>query len=179
MSASAISGGSVTSSISTTIKAQSPQQGSGTGLAPLSISQPVPSGQLALGFGTNAGNANLFFVAQYNLAASGTQTLDFYSGLNDPFGNSLAFLHLKWLAYSMTGGDATGITRAGAMTHPFLGDLGGTTPTQTIYPTGPGYSNGETSVGWTISSTVNSITFTNNSSTVAAVLTVGAAGTTT
>lgn len=179
--ATVVNGGSVVCSLSTLFKCTWPQQGGGgsNSLKNNSLSLPQPSGQLSLAYGSAAGQANVFFAAQYTLATSATQSFDLTSSsLKDAGGGTLTFGHVKWLAYSISsGGDATGVTRSGYGSTPWEGDLGGTNPTQTIYPTSCGYANGETTAGWATTSGANTFALTNNSVAVAVTLNVAAAGT--
>jgi hypothetical protein len=177
-----INGGTITGSSSVNLQAQEPPQGNASPntLAPIKTTLPFSASQ-TMAFGTAAGQVNLLVGQQRTLALSSNETLNLNSGaILDVFGVASPFLHLKYICiYIVSGGDVNGLTIEGGASNPFLGPLGGTTPSLTIYPSGPGYQNGEPSVGWPCGSTACNIKIINNSSVAAVTYAIVLAGTTT
>lgn len=67
------------------------------------------------------------------LASAANESLDLNASLTDAFGASVALLHVKLLAIYADPNNTTTLT-VGAGTNPFVGPLGGTTPTIALAP---------------------------------------------
>ena len=174
--------GNLTGTVGFSIKASETSPGSTSGVLNNTLTAQF---QEVLNLGTASNQANLF-VSQIPaaIAASGTLNLDLYDAstpLLDILGNTCAFRHVKqmiiWIVPGT--GDVSGVTIGAAGSNPWLGPLGGTTPTFTIYPGGLPFCGGEPTVGLVVSSTHGQLLLTNNSSSVAAQLQIVVAGTTT
>lgn len=71
--------------------------------------------------GTGAGNANLLYTAQTNLAVNTATTLDL-SAITNAFGSTVNFARLKAMYFeNTTSGTSTNLVLFGAGTNPFLG----------------------------------------------------------
>jgi hypothetical protein len=148
------------------------------GAAPGSQYQPTtaqgnPKKNIAFKVGTTAA-AQINEVASkiFDISASGTVTVNLQS-LLDVLGQTVVLVRVKGLLFQLlssaddaeNGTACTGVTIGNAGSHPFLGFLGGTTPTITL-------GNGE-ALGWltpsangdAVSSTVCNILITNNDAT--------------
>lgn len=109
---------------------------------------------IALTNGTGANQVNEFFDDVRTLTASSNETLNLNDGsLKDSFGASVVATAIKLIHIKNT--STTQTLTVGGATNPFLGPMGGTTPTQTIPPgqslTWPNF----TATGWAISGGVN------------------------
>lgn len=85
--------------------------------------------------GTALGQANLFFADSRVIAASGTDSLDLAGTLTDAFGTVISCGHVKSIYVFASKANVNSVIM-GAGTNPFVGPLGGTTPTVTIPPGG-------------------------------------------
>jgi hypothetical protein len=175
-----LTGGSIQGSSSVQVKGTAAPPGvAGAGVPALTTTIPLAA-QESLTFGTSTGQINIIISQARTLAASSNETLDINTGLADIFNATPTMLHLKYIYLAIqSGGDVTGLTLAGGASNPFLGPLAGTTPTLTVYPNGPGYQNGEPTVGWTVSSGAANIKITNNSSSASVTYQIVLGGTTT
>lgn len=113
--------------------------------------------------GTATGLADLMFADTRTLAASANESLDLAGSLVDPLGAVLTFVKIKAIWVKANSANTNSVI-VGAGTNPFVGPLGGTTPTVTIPPGGvmllvhPG-------AGWTVTaSTGDILKFANSSS---------------
>lgn len=86
--------------------------------------------------GTGTGQADLAFADRRTLTASSTENLDLAGVLTDSFGATLTFGHVKAIYIKAKTTNTNSVVVGGAASNPFLGPLGGTTPTLTIPPGG-------------------------------------------
>lgn len=101
---------------------------------------PLPPVVASLLFGAASGQMNLLVCQSRGLQAGASETLDLFTGTDakDIDGQTAAFRLLKWaIFWVIAGGDSTGVTVGNAASNAQLMTLGGTTPTATIYPSGP------------------------------------------
>jgi hypothetical protein len=96
--------------------------------------QAQPPISLQNGYGNN--QADLIYTATATIAASSSATLDLYGGLTDPFGATLNFAKIKLIKITAKATNTNSVVVGNAGSNPFLGPLGGTTPTLTIPPGG-------------------------------------------
>lgn len=124
-------------------------------------------------FGTAAGQGDLICGFTITLAANANQTIDLYGGaLLDVFGVTAPFRHLRnFAAWISSGGDSSGVTIQPGASNPNNLWWGGTSPTKTIYPGGPGEIGGSPA-GVVVSNTAKTVEFINNSSAVGVTITV-------
>lgn len=135
--------------------------------------------QEMLAFGTTSGQANVLISQDRTLTASATETIDINTGLNDIGGFSPVALHLKYVGmYIVSGGDTTGLTIVSGTSSGFTG-YGINSTGVTIYPSGPGFQNGEPVTGIACTTGAANIKITNNSSTAPTTYRIMLAGTTT
>lgn len=90
---------------------------------------------LSLVNGTGNGKADLCFVSKRQLAASASENLDLAGVLTDVFGSIITAAKVKAILIVADAGN-TGDLVVGNGTTPFLGPLGGTTPTIAVRPAG-------------------------------------------
>jgi hypothetical protein len=178
-----LTGGSVQGATSIQVKGTAAPQGTASSSSLQSLTTTVTgSAQESLTYGTGSGQVNLIVAQDRTLAASSNETLDLYGSttpLADIFGASTLFRHIKYLAvYIVSGGDVNGVLVGGAGSNPFLGPLGGTSPTVLIYPGGPGLQVGEPTAGWVVSSTAGQLKIANESSAVSVTYRIVIGGTT-
>jgi hypothetical protein len=174
-----LTGGSIQGSTSIQIKGTTAPQGTASSSTLQPISTTVTgSAQESLTFGTGSGQCNVIIAQDRTLAISSSETLDINTGLADIFGATPTMLHLKYIAvYIASGGDVTGLTIEPGATDPFAGY--GISTTLIVYPNGPGFQNGEPTVGIAVSSAVANIKIVNNSSSAAVTYRIVLGGTTT
>jgi hypothetical protein len=146
--------------------------------------QGNPKKNIAFKTGTTAaGQINEVGSKIFSIVASGTATVNLQA-LADVLGQSADLVRVKGLMFQLlsatddsdNGTACSGVTIGNAGTHPFLGFLGGTTPTITL-------GNGE-ALGWlspsanglAVSSTVCNILITNNDGSNAAAVQVTVLG---
>lgn len=155
-----LSGGNLTASSTVTVVGSNAPQGTGTStLSPLQTTLTSTCNTTQLLYGIGANQVNLIVSQDRTLAASGSEILDLLgtvTPLKDIFGSACLFVHIKYiLIYILPGtGDINGLTIGNAGSDPWVagGALGGTTPTQTIYPGGTPFQLGEPTVGFLVSS---------------------------
>lgn len=179
-----LTGGTVVGATSIQIKGTAAPQGTASSSSLQSLSTTVTGGaQESLTFGTGSGQANLIVAQDRTLAASSNETLDLYGSttpLADIFGASALFRHIKYVAvYIVSGGDVNGLLIGGAGSNPFLGPLGGTSPTVLVYPNGPGFQVGEPTAGWSATTSAGQLKIANESSAVSVTYRIVIGGTTT
>jgi len=118
---------------------------------------------LQLVSGTGNGQADLIFSDTRTLAASATEDLDLAGGVTDPNGVTLTFAKVKAIYVKAAAANSNNVV-VGAATNPFVGPLGGTTPTISIKP-GQMMLVTATDVGWTVTaSTADCLKVANSSS---------------
>ena len=154
-----MTGGTSTITTSVTLEAQHQTVGAAAPATFSTTQRQVQS--LAFGSGSNTFNTGVAFTRY--LAPGASETLDLYAGLTEPIGGVTAAFRLVrafalWVA---SGGDAAGVTVAGGASNPFTFTLGGTTPTNTVYPSGAAFSGG-CPAGTAVTSTARNVLVTNN-----------------
>lgn len=109
---------------------------------------------ITLTSGTGANQADLVFADSRTLAASANETLDLYGSLKDPFGSTLNFARIKAILIEARAANTNNVVIGNAVANPFLGPLGGTTPTVTLPPGGVLLLVAPAS-GWTVADATN------------------------
>ncbi|HEY1750326.1 MAG TPA: hypothetical protein VGG29_03630 [Caulobacteraceae bacterium] len=137
---------------------------------------------LSLTGGTNAGQVDTFYAVQVTIAASSTSTIDLNGSAIDGFGNTVSFLHVKFILLAASAGNTNDCQIGPGATNPFAGPWSGTTPLTAVSP-------GETllitkgqgsSAGWAVTAaTGDIIKLANSSSGSSVTCTVYLAGTST
>lgn len=100
---------------------------------------PVIKQALTLASGTGANQADLLFVDERSVAASTNDDIDLAGALSDAFGSTITFAELAAILIinaPRSGSANTSDLTIGAGSNPFVGFLGGTSPT--IGPIKPG-----------------------------------------
>jgi hypothetical protein len=147
-------------------------QGDYTAVAGLANEDANLNLQAAIAFLTGAGvnQADTVYTAPIALGPSGTETLDLNTGLTDALGQAVAMVRCKTILIISSPSNPVGasITRAGGASNPFLGNLGGTTPTDTVNPGGMSLAVAPDATAWAVASGTANIKLTNNSSTAGA-----------
>ncbi len=166
-----LTGGSIQGATSIQVKGTAAPQGTASSTTLQSLTTTVTgSAQESLTYGTGSGQVNLIVAQDRTLAASSNETLDLYGSttpLADIFGTNALFRHIKYIAiYIVSGGDVNGLLIGNAGSNPFLGPLGGTSPTVLVYPNGPGFQAGEPTAGWAVTTSAGQLKITNESSAV-------------
>jgi hypothetical protein len=136
--------------------------------------------------GAGANQFSEIYCAVRTLSASSNETLNLYGSLTDPFGNTISFARVKSITFELlttsTGAsaNASSITWEGGVSDPWVGPLGGTTPTVNVLS--GGYSAFATpgATGWVVTSgSVENIKVVNNDSGNAATYRITVIGSTT
>lgn len=125
---------------------------------------PDPRALTDLAQGTSSSMVDLAYQDTRTIAASGTYNLDL-SGTQDTnvFGVSLAFVKVKSIYVKAAAANTNNVI-VGAGTNPFVGPLGGTTPTITLPPGGELLLTAPVG-GWTVTAaTADILKFANSSS---------------
>ena len=179
-----LTGGSIVGATNIQVKGTAAPQGTALSSSLQALSTTVTgSAQESLTYGTGSGQVNLIVAQDRTLAASSDETLDLYGSttpLADIFGANALFRHIKYIAvYIVSGGDVNGLQIGGAASDPFLGPLGGTSPTMLVYPSGPGFQVGEPTAGWAVTSSAGQLKIANESSAVSVTYRIVIGGTTT
>jgi hypothetical protein len=86
--------------------------------------------------GIGASQADLIFSDQRVLAASANETLDLAGALLDAIGAAAVFAKVKALLIRAANANVNNVVVGAAAANPFLGPLGGVTPTITLPPGG-------------------------------------------
>lgn len=84
--------------------------------------------------GTGAGQIDTVYSAQTTIAASGSSTIDLNGAVNDVFGNSIAFLHVKAIVVIAAAGNTNDFQIGPGASNPFNGPWSGTTPLHAVSP---------------------------------------------
>lgn len=85
--------------------------------------------------GTGTGQADLLFDDTRTIAASSNETLDL-NALTDMLGVTANFVKVKALIVKASAGNTNDVVVGAAASNPFVGPMGGTTPTHTLKPGG-------------------------------------------
>jgi hypothetical protein len=153
----------------------------GSGNIAYNRANPTRAISQVLGFGNGSGTMNQLILMERSLGPGLSETLDLYDGsTNNPafidiLGSNVAFRTLRGIAFwILDGGDTAGVTigNAASNAHPLW--WGGTTPTQTIYPSSGGMSGGQ-QAGVAVTSSVRNVKVLNNGA-VSVTYIVAAAG---
>ena len=86
-------------------------------------SNSLPNLTRTIGDGTGAGQANKWYRGYRTLAAGAADNLDLAGSLTDPFGNTLTFTGIKYIAIALVSPDGTKKLTVGNGTNPFNGPL--------------------------------------------------------
>jgi len=98
--------------------------------------------------GTASGAADLMFSDERTLAASANESLDLAGSLVDPLGATLTFAKIKAIIVIAAAANTNDVV-VGAAASPFVGPLGGTTPTISVKP-GGFFAIAHPGAGWTV-----------------------------
>lgn len=105
--------------------------------------------------GSGSGQVQNEFCQQRTLAASASDSLDLSGGgLVDGLGNALTFANVKAIEVEADAGNGANIVIGAAGSNPFLGPLGGTTPTIAL-PAGGRFLVAHPGAGWTVTNSSN------------------------
>lgn len=107
-------------------------KGSGLAVGALTVDDQFAS---HLDPGVSALQADLVWSSSRTLAASANESLDLSGVLTDDFGGTLAFVSVKAIKVQADPGNTNDVV-VGAGSNPFVGPLGGTTPTFAVKPGG-------------------------------------------
>jgi hypothetical protein len=99
--------------------------------------------------GTGAGQANKVYVDDFTIAASGTLDFDLAGSLVDVLGVPVVFTAIKEILIVAADGNTNNVVM-GPGTSPFLGPLGGTTPTVSVVPGGHLKLSNPSAAGWPV-----------------------------
>lgn len=92
---------------------------------------------IVLADGTGDGQANAIFESKgRSISASSNETHDLSGGLTDPLGAAVAFTAVKAIEIRAADTNTNNVVIGAAGSNPFLGPLGGTSPTIAIPPGG-------------------------------------------
>lgn len=121
--------------------------------------------------GNGVNQADTVYSQALALGPSGTETLDLLTGLTDALGMPVALARCKAIIV-VVGAAGGSVTLAGGASNPFLGPLGGTTPTVTTNPGGLTALVAPDATAWAVASGTANLKLTNNSSTLGATGTI-------
>jgi hypothetical protein len=114
--------------------------------------------------GSGVDGADTLYTQEINIAASSSETLDLAT-LTDPIGDSIDFARIKAIIILADVANTNDIVLGGGASNPFLGPLGGTTPTIATEPGGLTLLMNRTATAWAVNgSTAHTIKLTNSSS---------------
>lgn len=133
----------------------------------------------SLSNGTATDNADLLYVGQHSISASGTLNLDLAGSLTNYFGTSLTFAKIKlvYVGFDTTNTSTSGIVIGNGAT-PFVGWFGAAAHTEQVMPTGFAMHYRADSTGWPVTATTADILkIANSDSSAAAVINVVIVGT--
>jgi hypothetical protein len=100
--------------------------------------------------GTGASQADLLYIGQLTIAASGTSDLDLAGSLADVFGATLTFARVKAVLMVPDSTNTASGFKVGLGANPFLGWFGGTTPTESVDKTGCFFKFRSDATGWVV-----------------------------
>lgn len=132
----------------------------------------------SLTYGTSSGMADILVFQTRTLTAGASATYDLYTGtdLKDVIGDTAAFRKLKTVfVWVDSGGDTAGVTIGNAASNGNAFYLGAAAQTTTIFPGGPGYTNGSPA-GIAVGATTCNVKILNNGA-VSVVVGIALAGT--
>lgn len=177
-------GGSLT--ISTAVKAvgKLAAQGNTAANSIPDVSRSVSGGTAqTCSFGTGSGAVNIVCSAEYILSASGTLTIDLYSGgvtssdLPDLFNGAAPFRLVKGLSVEIVdGGDTSGVRVGGAASNEWVGFFAAAGDKYLIFPGGPSFLGGSPA-GVAVTSTTKNLLIENLSTSASVTVRVTAGGT--
>lgn len=119
------------------------------------------AGEVLLGSGTGAGNADIAYVARRSLAATTSENLDLAGVLTDVFGSTITAAKVKAILVVADTSNAGDLVIGAAATNPFVGPLGGTTPTVAVRPGGL-LLIADPQLGWTVTAGTGDLLKVNN-----------------
>lgn len=118
---------------------------------------------VSLASGTGAQQADLVHIDHISIAASGNTTKDLSGSLLDPLGNACVFAKIKAILVKAAASNVNDVV-VGAGSTPFIGPLGGTTPTVSVPPGGQ-FLVSAPAGGWAVTAdTADVLKFANSSS---------------
>lgn len=106
--------------------------------------------------GVAAGQANILFADTRTLAASANESLDLSGALLDAIGQAAVFAKVKALMIRAAEANTNDVIVGAAASTPFLGPLGGTTPTITLKP-GAFFIMSYPGAGWVVTNSSNDL----------------------
>lgn len=135
-----------------------------TGFNPTQAGQAYSTGVQFTSIGSGAGAFNEVYAVSGTIAANTNTSFALYGSLVDMLGFTINFVRIKGITVELlTDTTASSITFAGGASNPFLGPLGGTTPTETIANGGVWSNARSDATGWPVnSSTALNIKLVNN-----------------
>lgn len=101
--------------------------------------------------GSGINGADFMYVEDINIPASGSQALNLQA-LVGPLGEAINFARVKAIIILPDPTNVSDIVLAGGATNPFLGPLGGTTPSLTAPPNAQISLVNPTAAGWAVAS---------------------------
>jgi hypothetical protein len=119
------------------------------------------AGQVLLNSGTGSGNADIAYVARRSLAGTTSENLDLAGVLTDVFGNTVTAAKVKAILVVTDSSNNGDLVIGAAATNPFVGPLGGTTPTIAVRPGGL-FLVADPLLGWTVTAGTGDLLKVNN-----------------
>jgi hypothetical protein len=143
----ALAGGSLRTTIGTTVRGVYPPQGDATDppLASTTVSHFANDQPAILQFGTGAGTFDLLSCSDREIPAVSSVTYDLYTGtdLAGLVGETAAFRHVRMLKISIvSGGDTSGVRVGGAASDEWVGFFESAGDSLDIFPDGPPFMVG-------------------------------------
>lgn len=105
--------------------------------------------------GAGANQADLYYPLAINIAASSSTTLDLSGAIVGALGETVVFVRVKAILLAADATNTNSIILGAAGSAPFLGPLGGTTPTITVPPGGIALLGRQDATGWTVTNSSN------------------------
>lgn len=178
-----MTGGRLTaSSTITALATLDPQGTASSSTVPDSKTSVSKAESVTLQYGTGSGQCNLIVCQERTITASNSETLNLFDGtLKGIYGEATGFQKVKFISIGIidnpsTSVKASSITVGNAAANPNTLFMGGTTPTQTIYKTGPAMRQGDGVTGVTVSGAACNVKILNNDGTNSATYRIVVAG---
>jgi hypothetical protein len=120
-------------------------------LNPVKVEDGFNTAVLFSSIGSGAAAFNEIYCDIRTLAISTSETLDLYGSLLNPLGETINFARIKCIVVELlTTTAAASITVGNAASNPWLGPLGGTTPTMQVRNGGAWASTCSDATGWPV-----------------------------
>ena len=106
--------------------------------------------------GAGAGQFSELYQGIRTLSPSANETINLYGGLTDPFGNAIDFARVKSITFELfnqsqgAAASASAIVWEGGASDPWVGPLGGTTPSNQILSGGASAHFSPSATGWVV-----------------------------